>query len=309
MQIQYFEPLSRAWNYMVNALFKPFDIGKWFVLGFSAFLADLLEGPGFSGANHWKTGNYKGLHGLFSIPELIKEWFLEHPGIVALIISGVFLAIAIAVLFVWLSSRGKFIFLDNVIHDRALVTQPWYKFKNEGNSLFIWRLIFGIISFLIIIFWVALLVFIIINNQNGDVAPHIGFIFLMVVSMLFIIFAILYISTFLTDFIVPIMYKNRLSATEAWRIFLDIFSQHWLYFIFYGVMKFFLYILVVAGVVLIGFFTCCFGFILLIIPYLSSVVMLPVSVTFRGFSVTFLEQFGTEFKLFPEEENVVAANE
>ncbi|NOZ60201.1 MAG: hypothetical protein GXO74_00820 [Calditrichaeota bacterium] len=309
MQIQFFEPLSRAWNYMVKALFKPFDIGNWFVLGFSAFLADLLEGPGASGTGRWKGGHLQDFEGISAIPDLVKEWSQKHPGIVTLIIAGIILAIAILVLLTWLSSRGKFMFLDNVIRNRALVTQPWYEFRNEGNSLFVWRLIFGIVSALTIILWIAVLIFIVIGAHSENIFPNIGFIFLMALSVLLIIFAILYIAMFLTDFIVPIMYKNRISATDAWREFLPVFSQHWFYFILYGILKFFLYIIVVVAIVLVGFFTCCLGFLLLIIPYVSSVVTLPISFTFRSFSVAFLEQFSPEFKLFSAEEVVVSENE
>ncbi len=301
MQVQYFEPLSRAWNYMVRALFKPFDVGKWFVLGFSAFLADLLEGPGATGSSHWKGNNFEGTQELREVPGIVRDWIFGHPGIVTLIFSGLLLAVIILVLLFWLSSRGKFMFLDNVVHDRALVNQPWYEFKNEGNSLFVWRLLFGIVGFLVIVSWLSILIFVILKGQQESIMPDINFIIFMAFALLFIIFVILYISTFLTDFVVPIMYKNRVSATEAWKTFLSLFSQYWFYFILYGIVKFFLYVLVVTGVVLIGFFTCCFGFLLLVIPYISSVVMLPVSFTFRSFSVMFLEQFGPDFELFPEE--------
>jgi hypothetical protein len=49
-------------------------------------------------------------------------------------------------------------------------------------------------------------------------------------------------------------------------------------------------------------FTCCIGFLLLIIPYIGSVVLLPVFYTFRAFSIEFLEQYGEEFVLFPKPE-------
>lgn len=58
-------------------------------------------------------------------------------------------------------------------------------------------------------------------------------------------------------------------------------------------------IIVVISVIVLGLATCCIGFLFLIIPYIGSVIMLPVSVTFRAFSVEFLEQFGGEYKIFP----------
>ena len=81
---------------------------------------------------------------------------------------------------------------------------------------------------------------------------------------------------------------------------MSLFSQHAGYFLLYGILILVLSILVGIAVVMLGLFTCCIGFMLLIIPYINSVVTLPISYTFRAFSVRFLEQFGTEFSLFPQ---------
>jgi hypothetical protein len=54
-------------------------------------------------------------------------------------------------------------------------------------------------------------------------------------------------------------------------------------------------------IVIFGLVTCCIGFILLAIPYINVVILLPVPVWFRGFSVEFLEQFGEDYKFFPDE--------
>ena len=46
MQISYVQPLSRAWERMRQILFDPFELAKWLVLGFSAWLAGLAGGGG-----------------------------------------------------------------------------------------------------------------------------------------------------------------------------------------------------------------------------------------------------------------------
>ena len=56
MNIRYLDPLSRAWGRMKKALFSPFNLKKWFVVGFTAFLAGLTEGPGGGGGNGVKKG-------------------------------------------------------------------------------------------------------------------------------------------------------------------------------------------------------------------------------------------------------------
>ena len=41
MQISFTNPYNRAWLRMKSALFGPLDLGKWFALGFTAWLAQL----------------------------------------------------------------------------------------------------------------------------------------------------------------------------------------------------------------------------------------------------------------------------
>ena len=121
--------------------------------------------------------------------------------------------------------------------------------------------------------------------------------------MILITFMIItgYISLFLNDFVVPIMYKYELNASRAWGKFLNLFGTHFWYFILYGLFIFVLVIFVVFLVISFVLMTCCLGGVLLIIPYIGSVLFLPVSVTFRALSIEFLEQFGPEFEIFPKQ--------
>ncbi|MEM7011932.1 MAG: hypothetical protein AAF585_10660, partial [Verrucomicrobiota bacterium] len=138
---------------MKRILFQPFDIGKWFVLGFTAWLATLLDQGGSSSGNGGSGDS--GSAGDSDIRELYQEgsqWVQDNLQIVVTIGSIVtVLFLAIWILLLWLSSRGKFIFLDNVVHNRALVKAPWAQFKKQGNSLFWWRLGFSIIMVFIVL--------------------------------------------------------------------------------------------------------------------------------------------------------------
>nr|NQU89627.1 hypothetical protein [Bacteroidota bacterium] len=201
-------------------------------------------------------------------------------------------------------------FLHNVIHDKAEVKKPWYEFRHEGNSLFIWRLIFGFICFAMIIGFLIFSFIMIRNMIYGDVSTSakVFMILGLILQFLFLMIIISYISLFLNDFVVPLMFKHRISATRGWTLFLRLLNQHPGQFFVYGLYVFVLVLLMILCVLLFGIFTCCIGFLLLIIPYIGSVVFLPVSYTFRAFSIEFLEQFGEEYKFFPvdgDEDNVV----
>src|SRR5690606_22233939 len=93
-----------------------------------------------------------------------------------------------------------------------------------------------------------------------------------------------YISLFLKDFVVPIMYKHRIGVLSAWKEFLQLFSAHILSFIGYGLFVFVLGIAIVIGVILFGLLTCCIGLLVLAIPYIGAVILLPVNYTLKAFS-------------------------
>lgn len=193
-------------------------------------------------------------------------------------------------------------FLDNVVHDRAEVTKPWHEYRNTGNSLFLWRSAFAAISFVAVISSVIISFIMISNIYWGNLSGASTLFGIIGLVLLFfsLIVVIAYISLFLNDFVIPIMYKNRFTTMEAWNRFLPLFTDHFRYFTIYGLFKILLWILFGIFIVIAGFLTCCIGFLLLVIPYIGSVVILPASYTFRAFSVEFLGQFGKEFSLFAE---------
>jgi len=303
MNIEYFEPLSRAWNRMKIALFKPFDITKWFIIGFSAFLAGLTESHGGTSRFSAEPDDLT-FYEFFNLPNKAWNWLVDNPGWFIAIVSFVVVLIAIGVTFTWLSSRGMFMFLDNVAQDKAEIGKPWKQYKTEGNSLFLWRLVFGLICFTLFI------IFLVFFFSTGALIyreshyRHVNVPFLVGMGLLFFFMVIIigYISMFLESFVVPIMYKNKIKTTQAWSRFLKLFGDHPFHFILFGIFVFLLTIMFVLLIVVAGLLTCCIGLLLLIIPYIGTVVSLPVWYTLRAFSLEYLAQFGPEYDVFPPAE-------
>jgi hypothetical protein len=243
--------------------------------------------------------NYKEDHfrDVYDIPNQAWEWFIDNPGWVFLIGIGIFIIILLVILVTWLSSRGKFMFLDNVVYNRAHVVNPWHQYKKEGDSLFLWRLVFAIIC--LGVFIVMGILFFVFSGRFFWTDFSVVNIIAFALPIILIVLIIAYISMFLNNFVVPIMYKNNLTATQGWGKFLNLFNQSPVPFILYGIIMFCLYVFFIIIIILIGLFTCCCGFLLVALPYIGSVVTLPVSYTFRAYSLEFLEQFGAEYKLFP----------
>jgi hypothetical protein len=293
MNISYFEPLFWAFRHMKTSLFQPFNIGKWFAVGFSAFLAGLLDGWGNGGDWKWEKKDFD-IDQIADLPYIIREWIIENFEWTLLIILGVIFLIMLLILLNFLSSRGKFLFLENVVQNNRLIKKPWFEYGTEADSLFIWRIIYGVFALAAIL---GIIFYAIYYFQELSTLTLIGLGFL----LLFTFIVCGYISLFLNDFIVPIMYKHRISASKAWLKFILLFNETPLPFILYGLLIFALIIMVIIGVIIIGFLTCCIGFVLIAIPYIGSVVLLPVSYTFRAYSVAFLGQFGSQYTLFPED--------
>ena len=300
MTIQFLEPLNRAWDRMKTALFRPFDLHKWFVFGFSAFLAGMMDAS--NGGGSGRAGKEGSFREFIHFPREAWDWLVSHPAWTIAILFGVLVLIAVIVVITWVSSRGVFMFLDNVVRDRVEIARPWRDYEKEGNSLFVWRLLFGLFTFAVL--GGILTVFFVKGAAIYDrgLGPELP-ILLIAGAMLAVLAFVLvwgYIALFLKDFVAAVMYKNRISCAAAWRLFLDIFKKYPMHFIGYGLLIFLLMILFVIAVIMAVLGTCCIGFILLVIPYISTVVTLPAWYTYRAFSLEFLAQFGPEYDVFPK---------
>lgn len=303
MNISYVEPLGRAWGRMRRILFTPFDLGAWLVLAFSAWLAGLMDG-GFGGVSHvggWEDrGEAKEvMRGMGRAWDAIAERIVWLP----LIVFVIAVVVAVLLALLWVSSRAKFIYLDNVAHSRARIVEPWSRLKHLGDSLFLWRLLFGLVVTVVVIAGIWLLI---LSGAMAALSPGGSFrgtsiallVLLGLLGFLFIV-AVAYVGFFLENFVVPIMYRFDMRCTQAWHYFLPWLSQHPWQFIFCGLFVLLLFVVVGTIVFVAGLFTCCLGLLILAIPYVGTALLLPLLVTYRAFGPEFLAQFDARFDIFP----------
>jgi hypothetical protein len=302
-QISVIDPISPAIEWVKTILFRPFDLGKWFVIGFCAWLAYLGErgGPNFNfrfgGQQHGPSGE-----SFHHAKEVIIEslfWIIPVAIVVTLVI------IVIGFVMTWLSSRGRFMFLHCVALNKAEVVAPWHKFSKQGNSLFLFRIVVGLISFAIVMMLIAMLVVIGILLFAGGGGPHpLGIIFIVLMAICLIIptalvFAL--INKFTRDFIVPIMFLRQGTCMAAWREFWPLLTgnkgKFTIYILFQIVIALAVGVIIVAGVCI----TCCCLGCILAIPYIGTVLMLPILVFDRSYSLLYLRQYGTGYDVFSSE--------
>ena len=113
------------------------------------------------------------------------------------------------------------------------------------------------------------------------------------------LFALVGLTFMLLDtFVVPIMYRHDIGVTVAWGRFLPLLGRQFLPFVLYVLLVWVLNVLAVVLILMLGFMTCCVGFLIASAPYVGQVVLLPIHVFFRGLGPEFLTQFGSDFDVF-----------
>jgi hypothetical protein len=304
-RISVIDPLSRAIDWARVVLFQPFDIEKWIVLGFCAWLAMLGEHGG--GSYNWSHGDTdfedveRGMHRAW-------EWVLANL-IPILLIGSIVLLVLVAFWLVcrWLSSRGKFMFLDGVVHNRAAVVEPWGRFRAPANSLFVLRIVLDLVGTVIILGLLAgMLVSALVFVGSETTVPLL--VMALVFGVLCMVFAAMVfavVELVIVDFLVPVMYLRGCGVGPAWRELGPLIGARPGVFVLYVLVKLVVSIVVVVLVLL----TCCVTCCCVMIPYVGTVILLPLWVLLRAWPVIFLGQFGPEYSRFatlgPIEEPIV----
>jgi hypothetical protein len=305
------DPISPAIERTRTVLFRPFDLGKWFVIGFSAWLAQLGARGGGTGGGGGRGSGHGGSLRPGAILAEIREGLMQAkdyvtanlhwiaPVAILLLIVG----IAVALLVVWLSSRGRFTFLYCVAQNRSEFWNPWQRYRCHGNSLFAFRVVLGIIGVLtagaFLVLGVGLAV---ASYETLGFTPLtiMGIVTSVLLAMSTgIVFGV--IGMFTTDFVAPIMYQHTLRCTQAWRVFLDVLSENQARFILYVLFQIVIWMVMGVLVLAAGCATCCIACCLFAIPYMGVVAFLPLSVFRRSYSLYYLAQYGPEFYVFSPE--------
>ena len=287
--IEIFAPFGKAFELMKKILFQPFDLKKWFIIGLAAWLANLGRGAGSFNYQLDRREQVQKLN------EAISQ--IPHPILVFGVSLLIVFVLALIVLFAWLRARGGFMFIDCIVKNRAAIAEPWSEFRKEGNSYFLFSL--GV-TFAFIIFAALLALPLIILAIKGHYFLNLYrdrldvYAILAIAAWVFVVLLMIIAWALLASFMVPIMYRRRCSAYEAFRAALSLIATHPGEILLYCL---FLIVLAIAtGLVscLAICATCCIA----ALPYIGTVILLPVFVLFRSFSLVFLRQFSADYDVW-----------
>jgi len=293
------DPIGPAIERVRIVLFRPFSLERWIVIGFCAWLAHLAEGGGGGGGGgghgQYNVGRGEDFRGAV---DHAKDFVTANLyWLLPVAVIGLILMVGLWLLFTWLNSRGRFMFLYCVAQNKAEVKNPWSWFGEHADRLFAFRVVLGIIAFAVAILFMAVIVvpiFVIRTNLAFSIAAGVVGGLLLLVSM--IAFAI--IGKFTKDFVVPVMYLRTPSAVHGWRILLNVLAVNKGRFILYLLFQMVISLAIGSIVIAAACLTCGCACCLLILPFIGTVVLLPILVFQRSYSLFYLAQYGPEFNAF-----------
>ncbi len=266
--IEIFRPFGEAFELMKKILFQPFDLKKWLVISFAAWLANLCGGAG--GFNY----RYNRREEMQKVNEALGQ--IPH----SLLVTGICVLVCFVLVLIVLFARGA-------------IAEPWRDFRNEGNSYFLFSLLVG---FAFLIFAAVLLFPFTLPIIRGVTSLHIHDVSLIstIAAWAFVVSLLVLAWSLIANFMVPVMYRQRCRALKAFGIVVRLIAAYpgeiLLYCLFLIVLA--LATAIVACVATCA--TCCIA----AIPYVGTVILLPVFVLLRSFSLLFLRQFGSDYDVW-----------
>ncbi len=290
-KIEIFTPFGEAFELTKKILFQPFDIGKWFVIGFAAFLANFSGGMNFNfNTRGWRSADW---HTHFYSRSFHQNVFGDESTwplwVVPVIVVLAAMVIAFVAVLLWLGARGRFIFTDCIVKNRGAIVEPWREYRVEGNSFFFFSLLVGFIALAIIILATLPMVIPAVmhgTNATFGIGMTFGLIFLGAVIILLAFGWALF-----SHLMVPVMYRQRCRALAAARQVLGQMTTHAgpfiLYFLFYFVL--------IIAMAIIGCVSVCLTCCVTAIPYIGTVILLPIPVLLQSFTLMFVRQLGSDY--------------
>lgn len=229
------------------------------------------------------------------------DWLGSHVALTVGIAAVVFaLIVALAALAVWLSSRGAFMYIDNVATGRADVARPWREHADRARSLFAWRFVIGIAVLTGIAVLGGLaggLVFAYTKGRlAGGVVLGVGLLVLVPIFIVMIVASGL-VSMALRDFVAPLQWRLGVSCGHAARVLWALVKTHPASFAAYVGLKIVFGVAAAIVTVVAGCLTCCLGFL----PVVSQTLLQPLFYFERAWSLFFLRQLGHDVFALPTE--------
>ena len=243
-----------------RAFLWPFDRGRWVRLAVIIFFVGGTGGfAPFQFTGSAPTGPGPGSEAPLP-PGTPSPEFVAPGGVELLVIAVIFALIASILLgFLFVGSVMEFVFVESLRREAVSIRRYWRDRWRLGARLFGFRLLFGVLTLVVI---VGILAAILWPLLVGDGGFALGLVFLAI--PVFVIVGIVsgLVGGFTTNFVVPIMLLEDRALLASWRRFWPTLTGQWKQYLAYAVVSF---ILQIAAGILASIATV-FGALVVAIP-------------------------------------------
>ena len=289
-KIEIFKPFGEAFELTKKILFQPFDLRKWCVIGFAAFLCGHFAGVGINFPSPF--GNFQPHRANQGVIPQLDQW---TPWLQVAIAFFVLLVFVFIIVVAWLKARGNFIFTDCIVRNRAAIVGPWREYKKEGNNyfLFLLAIMFGVLV-LVALMLASFITLGWLKHRTGETGS-ITFIGLIVFLVVFWVSITIFVGV-VAYFMVPVMYRRRCRAIEAFRDVTLLIAHNLGSFVLFCLFG----SVLVLAVLMIGAIVTCATCCVAALPYVGTVILLPLFLCLRAFGLLFLRQFGSDYDVWAD---------
>jgi hypothetical protein len=219
------DAINPAFEHTKQQLFRPFGLGQWTRLAFVGLLAGEMGAGAGGGGPHFNVPASGG-----HVQDLGRIPHIDPAILIPLIIVLVIAVPVLWFLFLYLSSRMRFVLFDSIVAKRCELRRMWTARGGPALQLFLWQIVFSLSAF-------AALAIVVGVPALGALAlgwfshPHehmvalilTGLGVLVAVMSSFVLIACTHVFT--KDFVVPQMALENISAFEGWRRFLPMLAR------------------------------------------------------------------------------------
>lgn len=214
-------------------LFTRFRWGQWSRLALVGILAAELHVGGCNFGNlgsSWPRVPHKNQGEFLPSSALPSGWppfnprhVSEHIAqFIGLIVVGIFVAIVLGFIFLYISSVFRFILFDSVLRRECSISEGWRKCRHAGGRFFLWQLVFQFVAWMFLLVLVGVpLALAFAAGWTTNLREHIGrfVIGLILLAGLFVGFVLVaaVIQVLAKDFLVPLMALEGLDFADGWR--------------------------------------------------------------------------------------------
>lgn len=279
--------LEEAFEKVRRDLF-PFRFHVWVTLGFAAFLDQCGRGGGSSIPSPPEVGDARRFPDVGGATEwAVANWLL----IGGLVVAGLLCALAFVALVLWISSRGTFVYLDDVAFSRAEIVRPWNAHARAADDYFRWWLGLTVATVALVGSILGMAGLVVYAITRGGARPMLA-VALVVVFALLAVFVVALAASLaslaLRDFVAPLQMARGIPCGEAVRLVADLVQAHVGVFLVYLLLKLVFTVALALAMVLAGCLTCCLGFL----PVVSQTLLQPAFYLERAWSLCLLRQLG-----------------